>query len=48
VRPLSAGELVVAAEEARAVVALPPGELDRPADYGLTDVECDEIHRLSS
>jgi DNA recombination protein RmuC len=39
VRPLAAAELVVAAEEARPVVALPPGtvgeELDRPEDYGL-------------
>jgi DNA recombination protein RmuC len=40
-RPLAAPELVIAAEESRAVVALPPteldrSELDRPEDYGLT------------
>jgi len=44
VRPLSAAELVVAAEHARAVVALPGTE----DDYGIDlDVECDENHRLS-
>jgi len=48
VRPLSSPELVVAAEEARAVRALPAGELDRPEDYGLAPVERDENHRLSS
>jgi DNA recombination protein RmuC len=40
VRPLAASELVVSAEESRAVVALPAthggDELDRPEDYGLT------------
>jgi len=40
VRPLAAPELVTAAEESRAVVALPAthagDELDRPEDYGLT------------
>jgi hypothetical protein len=39
VRPLAAPELVVAAEEAHAVVALPARlvgeELDRPEDYAL-------------
>jgi hypothetical protein len=39
VRPIAAAELVLAAEEARAVVALPATqkgeELDRPEDYGL-------------
>jgi len=50
VRPLAAAELVSAAEDARAVVALPPAnspvggplELDRPEDYGLlTDTDTD-------
>jgi DNA recombination protein RmuC len=38
VRPLSAAELVAPAEERRAVVMLPAGELtlDRPEDYGLS------------
>ena len=39
IRPLAKPELVAAAEQARAVVALPAGtnvdELDRPEDYGL-------------
>jgi len=42
VRPIAAAELVAAAEESRAVVALPTTqageELDRPEDYGLTDI----------
>ena len=39
VRPIAAAELVEAAEQARAVIALPVGgeELDRLDDYGLTD-----------
>jgi DNA recombination protein RmuC len=38
VRPIAAAELVEAAEQARAVVALPVSgdEIDRPADYGLS------------
>jgi DNA recombination protein RmuC len=56
VRPVAAAELVAAAEESRAVVALPAtigpatigpathagSELDRPEDYGLTQLEAPE------
>ena len=42
VRPLGAAELVTAAEDARAIVMLPPASgdetvIDRPEDYGLLD-----------
>ena len=46
VRPLSKPELVTAAEQSRAVKALPVGtELDRPEDYGLLSDPPDSIAR---
>ena len=53
VRPVAAAELVAAAEESRAVVALPPAtpsgdELDRPEDYGLLAPPADAERRFGA
>ncbi|MDQ1745955.1 MAG: recombination protein RmuC [Frankiaceae bacterium] len=53
VRPIAAAELVAAAEESRAVVALPAAallgdELDRPEDYGLGTTAPDAQRKTSA